>query len=279
MTLAAAIAFVSVAPAYAWPGNNGGGNGGCGNGQQTNGCGGQGGAGGAGGAGGSATAIGVGTGGNGYGGQGGSASSNATNTSTNINQNANSNANRNSNRNANTNINANQNRNSSRSNSSASSGSQSGSSSGGNSQSVSYNSQIPANTSTTVWAAPPVFAPSVVGGNLCAIGASGGVSWMGAGFSIGGTWESRHCEERQKAALLFNIGQREAAVELMCSNKDVYDAMKTAGTPCAPRAEWEPKQAEKPAVVAVTAVAVAPAPYKAPANCHVVPGTTALTCD
>lgn len=111
----------------------------------------------------------------------------------------------------------------------------------------------------TVRTAPTVYAPSVVGGNLCAVGASGAASFLGGGFALGATWESKNCEIRQRAALLFNMGFKGAAKELMCNNKEDYDAFKTAGEPCAVRPDWEPKPT---ALVKQVEAAPAPAPAK-----------------
>src|SRR4029077_14611379 len=48
--------------------------------------------------------------------------------------------------------------------------------------------------SYTVPITPEVIAPSVVGGNPCSVGASGGVSMPGFGISLGGTWADKACE-------------------------------------------------------------------------------------
>jgi hypothetical protein len=79
---------------------------------------------------------------------------------------------------------------------------------------------------------PEVIPPSVVGGNACAVGASGGVSLPGFGLAMGATWADRACERRQQAALLFNMGEQKVAVELMCQDDNIRSAMKTAGKPC-----------------------------------------------
>ncbi len=79
---------------------------------------------------------------------------------------------------------------------------------------------------------PEVIPPSVVGGNACAVGASGGMSVAGFGIAAGGTWADRACERRQQAALLFNMGESKVALELMCQDDHVRDAMKLSGKPC-----------------------------------------------
>lgn len=111
--------------------------------------------------------------------------------------------------------------------------------SGRASASTTINSTTPAQTSQVVWQAPAVYAPPVVGGNLCAVGASTGVSWLGAGLALGGSWESDNCERRQLAAMLYNAGSSTAAKELLCDQRAVYDAMRRAGTPCVARPKWD----------------------------------------
>src|SRR5262245_35041040 len=65
------------------------------------------------------------------------------------------------------------------------------------------NSPTYANTPSdvTVRSAPTLYVPSVITGNVCALGASGGASFIGAAVAFGGTWESEQCERRQKIAL------------------------------------------------------------------------------
>jgi hypothetical protein len=84
----------------------------------------------------------------------------------------------------------------------------------------------------TVRNVPEVVPPSVVGGNPCAIGASGGPAVAGFGISAGGTWADKACERRQQAALLFNMGEQRVALELMCQDDSVRSAMRIGGKPC-----------------------------------------------
>jgi hypothetical protein len=85
----------------------------------------------------------------------------------------------------------------------------------------------------TVRNTPEVIAPSIVGGNPCSVGASGGISMPGFGLALGGTWADRACERRQQAALLFNMGEPKVALELMCQDENVRSAMKIGGKMCA----------------------------------------------
>jgi hypothetical protein len=101
-------------------------------------------------------------------------------------------------------------------------------------------------TDVTVRSAPQVYVPSVITGNVCALGASAGASFIGTGFAVGGSWESAQCENRQRAALLHNMGYKQAAKELSCDNRETYEAMKRAGDPCLMRPDWEPKGVAQP---------------------------------
>jgi hypothetical protein len=124
--------------------------------------------------------------------------------------------------------------------------------------------------SYTVRNTPEVIPPNVMGGNPCAVGASGGVSTPGFGLAMGATWADKACERRQQAALLFNMGEQKVALELMCQDEHVREAMKVAARPCvadipppapasqAPASTASVAQAAAPAVIPV----VAPAPAK-----------------
>lgn len=100
---------------------------------------------------------------------------------------------------------------------------------------------------------PEVVAPSIVGGNPCAIGASGGLALSGFGITGGATWADKQCERRQQAALLYNIGRSKAAVELMCQDDNVRAALRISGEPCV----TDQTVAQQPAPVAVVPLAPA----------------------
>ncbi|HLJ06672.1 MAG TPA: hypothetical protein VKT26_10390, partial [Acetobacteraceae bacterium] len=121
--------------------------------------------------------------------------------------------------------------------------------------------------SYTVRNTPEVIPPNVMGGNPCAVGASGGLSMPGFGLAMGATWADRACERRQQAALLFNMGEQKVALELMCQDDNIRSAMRVAARPCtadtpapvsqAPTATAPVAQAAAPAVIAVAASAPA----------------------
>ena len=78
------------------------------------------------------------------------------------------------------------------------------------------------------------------------------------GISLGFSHTNEGCEMRRNAGMLFALGNRQAAVELLCSDEDVRDAMRNAGTPCAidrpaaaiPTAANDDHPAEKQAALA-----------------------------
>jgi hypothetical protein len=113
----------------------------------------------------------------------------------------------------------------------------SGASSGSSSVEVTTGSQnniYPATQS--ILSVPMVYTPSISTGNVCALGASAGASWLGAGFAVGTSWESMQCERRQTAALLYNMGtaeSRAAAKEVLCASPEIRNAYLTIGHPCA----------------------------------------------
>jgi hypothetical protein len=84
--------------------------------------------------------------------------------------------------------------------------------------------------------APTVYVPGISTGNVCALGASGGASWIAASIGFGISWESMQCERRQTAALLWNMGTpeaRAAAKEVLCNSPEIRAAYRIIGSPCA----------------------------------------------
>lgn len=149
-------------------------------------------------------------------------------------------------------------------------------SSGTGESGTAQNAQAPADQTIrydggyTVRNTPEVMPPSVVGGNTCAVGVSGGLSLPGLGIAGGATWADRACERRQQAALMYNMGQRDVAYALMCQDEHVRQAMREAGVPCLQdrpvAAAPAPVRAARAPVPAHVAAATAPARPK-PAWC------------
>jgi hypothetical protein len=115
--------------------------------------------------------------------------------------------------------------------------------------------------SYTVRNTPQVSAPNVLGGNACAVGASGGLALPGFGITAGTTWADKACERRQQAALLFNMGELTVARELMCQDDQVRKAMQAGGKPCVVDtvvAQAAPATAPRQAAQAIPAALVVP---------------------
>lgn len=79
---------------------------------------------------------------------------------------------------------------------------------------------------------PDIFAPSINGGSPCSVGATIGGSGPVAGGLFGWLWEDHDCALRQQAALMANLGRRDVAIEILCHDAWVRDAMAKAHTPC-----------------------------------------------
>lgn len=77
--------------------------------------------------------------------------------------------------------------------------------------------------------APAVFAAA----ETCVQSQSAGAQGPAFGISLGFSHDNEGCNMRRNAGMLFALGRVGAAIELMCSDDDVRDAMRSAGTPCA----------------------------------------------
>jgi hypothetical protein len=135
---------------------------------------------------------------------------------------------------------------------------------------------------TTLRTAPDVAAPAIWSNNPCIISASGSVSVVGFGASIGAGIEDPDCTRRANAQLLAVLGQPDAAREVLCANREVREAFMRSGRPCAAdapnfrpvRATVAPAPAPAPAQPAPQPVA-APAPAAPSAWCQAQPGESA----
>ena len=84
--------------------------------------------------------------------------------------------------------------------------------------------------------APGVGSPGLVSGGLtCAGSASGGISAPGFGISFGSTNVDVDCTRRQYAALLAQMGHSPAAINVVCNNDEVRQALADAGVSCPAR--------------------------------------------
>jgi len=94
----------------------------------------------------------------------------------------------------------------------------------GNAQNITFNGATPLE-STTIRAVPTIMAPSVGMTANCMIGTSGGVAGLGFGIAAGGGIEDKECTLRETARLLAGLGQKDAALRLMCTNQGVAKAL------------------------------------------------------
>jgi hypothetical protein len=71
-----------------------------------------------------------------------------------------------------------------------------------------------------------------VSNGTCMGSTSGGAQGPGFGLSVGTTWNDEGCNRRYNAQQLAALGQRSAALALMCQDANVARAMEEAGDHC-----------------------------------------------
>jgi hypothetical protein len=98
-----------------------------------------------------------------------------------------------------------------------------------------------------------VVAPGLAAAGIetCLGSASGGISLMGTGFSLGRTTVDDGCTIRLLARQLYAFGFQRAALALMCQDDRVAVAMDAAGSPCPERAFAEAGERSRVSTVAV----------------------------
>jgi len=135
---------------------------------------------------------------------------------------------------------------------------------GGYESSTTYQSGSSSNTDTTnttnnttnqKTAVNTASAPSmsVYGQDSCVVPLAAGVTVIGFSGSFGSYYTDPECERRKATAVLAKLGMKVAAISLMCQNKDVWQAMMDAGTPCPidgligakAKAKWMEKRKEE----------------------------------
>ena len=79
---------------------------------------------------------------------------------------------------------------------------------------------------------PDVLAPAINGGNPCAVGGTAGLSMPGFGIVGGYSGEGQDCTRRASAALLYNMGFRGPAKDILCQDTRYSTAFAQAGQPC-----------------------------------------------
>lgn len=108
----------------------------------------------------------------------------------------------------------------------------------------------------TVHNTPDVVAPGLTSGlNTCAGSYAAGVAVAGFGLTGGGTTVDEGCERRNMAAVLQQMGEGDAAREVLCEDEVVRAAFARVGRPCI---------SDRPKVAAAAALPVAAAMPPAP---------------
>lgn len=112
--------------------------------------------------------------------------------------------------------------------------------------------------STKVESPPPsAISPQFSAGSnsdLCTIGAAGAVQTQILGISMGTTFTEENCIRLKNAKTLYDMGMKVAAVSVMCQDRQIFDAMMMAGTPCPydgligsdAKAAWSANEADQP---------------------------------
>lgn len=75
-------------------------------------------------------------------------------------------------------------------------------------------------------------APLVAGGESCMGSTSIGGQGFSFGLSAGSTWHDESCERRKDSITIYNMGEKRAALALMCQEENVRNAMLAAGRYC-----------------------------------------------
>jgi hypothetical protein len=78
---------------------------------------------------------------------------------------------------------------------------------------------------------------------------------------------ARGLTSMQTAALLYNAGHKRAAKELLCEQREIYDAFGNAGSPCAVRADWELMRPRLQTLMANAPLAFRASAYRSRADC------------
>ena len=112
-------------------------------------------------------------------------------------------------------------------------------------------------STTTVISPPPsAISPSINSSNsdLCTIGVAGAVQTQILGISAGTVFTEENCLRLKNAKVLYDMGMKVAAVSVMCEDRNVFNAMMNAGTPCPydgligaeAKAAWQANQSAQP---------------------------------
>lgn len=105
--------------------------------------------------------------------------------------------------------------------------SQASSANGTNSNDISYTNNTPRSPVASAWAAP-----LTAGGESCMGSTSAAGQGVGFGLSLGSTWHDESCERRHDAITIYNMGEKRAAMALLCQEENVHKAMLAVGRYC-----------------------------------------------
>lgn len=143
----------------------------------------------------------------------------------------------------------------------------------GNAQAITFNESAPLRTQRIV-TAPGIGAPGLTTtlSETCMGSRSAGLSLMGGGGTLGGTYTDQDCVIRLDAReVAQTLGDREAARAIMCEKPRVARAYAKVGQPCPGTAGYAAYVAE---VNAAAKLAAAPKPTPAPVPAPVLPAAT-----
>ena len=77
------------------------------------------------------------------------------------------------------------------------------------------------------------YSPALVASSeTCVQSQSAGAQGPAFGISLGFSHTNEGCEMRRNAGMLFALGNKGAAIELLCQDDDIRAALLSAGTPC-----------------------------------------------
>jgi hypothetical protein len=102
---------------------------------------------------------------------------------------------------------------------------------------------------------PPAFAPDAFPSAPCRVAASAGGSSQWFGMSIGGSKLDKDCAKRELARLLLAAGQRQAAVDALCSTQAARGIENCNALEMAPIPEPVPVIESEPALPVIVASA------------------------
>lgn len=83
-------------------------------------------------------------------------------------------------------------------------------------------------------AAKAAYAPDVLTSPTapCRIGVGGSAGWLGGAIGFGTSTLDEGCDLRETSRHLSNIGQKEAAVQVMCLHEGARKALEVSGVIC-----------------------------------------------